>query len=62
YLGPTTFAAAAPSGSGFQLSLFGLVGMLAAVEEGLEINVLGLNLGIDPLDLSLRLPGVGRVP
>ncbi len=62
FLGTAQFAAPAPSGSGYQFSVFGLVGLLAAVEEGLEVNLLGLNFGIDPLDLALRLPGVGRVP
>lgn len=50
-----------PSGTGFQLSLFGLVGVLAGIEEGIEVNLLGLTFGLDPLDLSLKLPMVGRV-
>ena len=53
--------AAAPSNTGYQLSLFGLLGVLAGVEEGIEINVAGLTLGIDPLDLAIKLPGFGRV-
>ena len=61
YLGLTTFAAATPSGTGYQLSLFGLLGLSLAVEEGLELSLLGLNLGIDPLDLAIELPGVGRL-
>jgi len=60
YLGPG-FAAASPSGTGFQVSLFGVMGLLAAMEEGLEINLLGLTFGLDPLDLALKLPGVGRL-
>ena len=51
--------ASAPSGTGFPISLFGLLGVIVAVEEGLEINVLGLNFGVDPKSLALRLPGVG---
>ena len=62
YLGPRQVAARAPSGTGYQLSLFGLLGVTAGIEEGLELNLLGLGLGLDPLDLALRLPGVGRVP
>ena len=61
WLGATTFAARAPSGTGFQLSLYGLLGVTAAIEEGLELNLAGLTLGVDPLDLALKLPGVGRV-
>lgn len=51
----------APSNTGYQLSLFGLLGITLAVEEGLELNLLGLGLGVDPLDLGIRLPGVGRL-
>ena len=39
----------------------GLLGGLAAWEEGLELHVLGLTLGIDPLDLGVKLPGIGRL-
>ncbi len=51
----------APSGTGVQASLFGLLGVIVAPEEGLEINVLGLSLGVDVADPALRLPGLGRV-
>ncbi len=50
-----------PSGTGGQASVFGLVGVAAGVEEGLEVNVLGLNFGVDPKSLSLKLPIVGRL-
>ncbi len=61
YLGANSFFAPAPSGTGYQLSLFGLLGVLVAEREGLEINVLGLTFGIDPLRPALKLPGVGRI-
>jgi hypothetical protein len=61
YLGGARVVAPSPSGTGYQLSLFGVLGLLAGVEEGFEINLLGLSLGLDPLDLALRLPGIGRV-
>ncbi len=51
----------APSGTGYQLSLLGLLGVTAARTEGLEINVLGLNFGIDPFGLAIKLPGVGSI-
>jgi len=51
----------APSGRGFQLSLFGLAGLTASAVEGFEVNVLGLTFGINPFDPSLKLPLVGRV-
>jgi len=53
--------ATAPSGSGMQLSLFGLLGVTASAVEGLEINVLGLTFGVDPLGPAIKLPLVGRI-
>jgi len=53
--------AQSPSGTGIQFSLFGLLGIMVALEEGLEINLLGLTLGIDPGDLAVKLPGIGRI-
>jgi hypothetical protein len=61
YLGPAEFVAAAPSGSGYQVSLFGVLGGLLAVEEGLEVNLLGLTFGVDPFDAALKVPGLGRI-
>jgi len=49
----------APSGTGWQVSLFGLLGLTVALEEGVELNLLGLSAGVDVNDLRLRLPGVG---
>jgi len=59
FLGGRLYAAA-PSGGGFQLSLLGLLGVLASGVEGFEVNVLGLAFGIDPFSPALRLPLVGR--
>ena len=53
--------ALAPSGTGVQLSLLGLAGVTLGAEEGVEVNVLGLNLGIDILRPALRVPGLGRI-
>jgi hypothetical protein len=50
-----------PSGSGAQFSLFGMLGVMLAREEGLEINILGLTFGIDPEDLAIKFPGIGRL-
>jgi hypothetical protein len=54
-------AALTPSGTGAQLSFYGLVGVLAGWDEGVELNILGLSLGVDPVGLALKLPGIGRV-
>ena len=51
----------APSGTGGQLSLYGLLGVTVAREEGLELNILALNFGIDVLHPAIKLPGIGRI-
>ncbi len=58
---PGTVVDRTPSGTGWQLSLAGLLGVAVGLEEGVELNVLGLNVGVDVDDLALRLPGFGRV-
>ena len=50
-----------PSGTGGQLSVLGVVGVMAGVEEGLEVNLLGLTFGVDPKSLSIKLPLIGRL-
>ena len=45
---------------GFQLSLLGLLGVLASGVEGFEVDLLGLAFGIDPFSPPLGLPLVGR--
>ena len=61
WLGKTKFFSSSTSGTGYQFSFLGILGILLGVEEGLEINILGLNFGIDVLGMSLRLPCVGRL-
>ena len=56
-----TVAAAAPSGTGGQVSLFGVLGVMLAAKEGVELNLLGLTVGIDVLRPALKLPGIGRL-
>ena len=51
----------AVSGTGYQLSLWGLLGLTLAREEGLELNLLGLNFELDVFDAAIELPGVGRI-
>ena len=50
-----------PSGSGLQLSLLGLLGLSIGLEEGVEMNIFGLNFGLDLNSPGLRLPFVGRL-
>ena len=51
----------APSGTGYQISMLGLLGLTVAGEEGIEFNLLGLNFGIDFHRPALKLPFVGRL-
>lgn len=51
----------APSGSGFQLSLGGLLALTAGRVEGIEFSILGLTFGLNPFDPALKLPLVGRL-
>ncbi len=53
--------ARAPSGTGGQLSVLGVLGVTVGLDEGVELNLLGLSLGVDVMRPALRLPGVGRV-
>lgn len=53
--------APAPSHTGFQLSLGGVLSLMVARAEGLELNLSGIVLGINPLDLAITLPGLGRL-
>ena len=50
-----------PSGTGYQVSMLGLIGVAMGREEGFELNLLGLNFGVDFAKPALRLPFVGRV-
>jgi Protein of unknown function (DUF3750) len=58
YLGNAVIGTA-PSGRGFQFSLAGLLGVAASGVEGLELNILGLTVGIGPS--GLKLPLIGRL-
>ncbi len=60
YLG-AAIARKLPSGTGGQINLFGLAGIAAGLEEGIELSVIGLTFGLDLKDPALKLPLVGRV-
>jgi hypothetical protein len=53
--------AKAPSGTGVQLNVGGVMGLLIAGQEGIEIQLLGLTLGVDLNRPALKLPGLGRI-
>ncbi|WP_024562130.1 DUF3750 domain-containing protein, partial [Franconibacter helveticus] len=48
-----------PSGRGVQVSVLGVAGVTLGAEEGVEVNLLGLNVGLDFTPLRLRLPFIG---
>jgi len=60
YLGSSVIASA-PSGSGIQLSVVGVLGVTASTVEGLELNLLGLTFGLDPWPPAIKLPMLGRL-
>jgi hypothetical protein len=62
YLPLGDLIARTPSGTGYQFSLSGLLGASVGRDEGIELNVLGLVLGLDLRHPALKLPGIGRVP
>jgi hypothetical protein len=57
YLRGSVFASA-PSGSGYQLSFAGLLGVAASKVDGVELNVLGLNFGVSRNGVKLPLVGI----
>lgn len=61
YLAGGALLGSTPSGTGYQLSLLGAVGLSLGLDEGIELNLLGLAVGVDFLRPALKLPGVGRV-
>ncbi|WP_062014202.1 DUF3750 domain-containing protein [Aureimonas sp. AU4] len=44
---------------GFSASLFGFAGLAVGARTGLEINILGLVAGVDPLRWTVKVPALG---
>ena len=61
YLPGGALVATTPSGQGVQVSLRGLFGLMLGIEEGVEVNILGLSAGLDVYPPAIKLPGVGRL-
>lgn len=55
------FFAKSPDGHGYQFSFYGLLGLLISKKAGLEINLLGLVIGINPMEMAFAWPGIGWV-
>jgi hypothetical protein len=58
YIG-SSVVSRAPSGTGFQFSLGGLLGLSASKIDGVELNILSLNFGIGRS--GVKLPLIGRI-
>ena len=61
WLGHGIGFARAASGTGFVVSLDGVFGFTLALKEGLEINIAGTGIGLDPADLAIKLPALGTL-
>jgi hypothetical protein len=55
------YFARVPSNTGYQFSFHGIFGLLLAMDEGIEINLLGLVYGFSPKLMILKLPGFGDI-
>jgi hypothetical protein len=55
------YLGAAPSRTGVQVSLGGLLGATIGWIEGVEVNLLGLIAGVDVRRPALKVPGWGRI-
>jgi Protein of unknown function (DUF3750) len=58
---PGAYAGLTDSGTGVEASLFGIIGVKMGWIEGVELNLLGLVLGLDLRHPGIKLPGFGRV-
>ena len=53
--------AGTPSGTGFQFLVHGVFGVTLALDEGIELNLLGATYGVDLYPPALKLPCIGRL-
>ena len=61
YMGPGLRFGPTPSGTGWQVSAWGVLGAALARAEGFELHILGATIGIDPGDMTLKLPALGAL-
>jgi len=58
---PDPYLGLTDSGTGIEASLWGLLGVKLGWVEGIEVNLLGLVVGLDIRDPAIKLPGFGRI-
>jgi hypothetical protein len=61
WLGPGLQVGRMPSGTGWQVSLHGLIGAGASWREGVELHFLGATIGVDFDRPAIKLPALGRL-
>lgn len=61
FLGDGVRVSPTPSGTGWQVSAWGLLGIGLALREGIEFHFLGTTIGLDFENLGLKLPGIGSL-
>lgn len=61
YIATGVGLAAAPSRTGFSAVAWGLFGITFALDEGIELHIAGSTIGLDPLELALKLPSLGKI-
>lgn len=55
------FFARSESKTGYQFSVYGAFGLTLGLAEGIELNLLGMNFGVDFWRPAIKLPFVGRL-
>ncbi len=58
---PDPYVGWSDSRTGFEASLWGVLGVKAGWVEGFEVNLLGLVAGLDLRQPAIKLPGFGRI-
>jgi hypothetical protein len=61
FLGRRTFFAESETGTGWQVSLWGALGLTVGFKDGIEFNLFGFNFGLDFLRPAIKLPFLGRI-
>ncbi len=56
-----SFFGATASRTGFEVTVYGLIGAKLGWVEGVEVDFLGLVAGLDLRHLALKIPGFGRL-
>lgn len=61
WINEADFFGMSESGTGVQISVYGLLGLTLGLAEGIEFNLLGMSFGLDFWRPALKLPFIGRV-